>query len=109
MDYWDNSKKRYDKAYEDLCRERDLAKSLHVLVGRFFTEPVADGMVIYKVVKENKKTVRIRLQNGEDNVLNPDMYCVPYWGQEATVDKEYVVSKISMREHLDEMFSRRAS
>lgn len=72
------------------------------LVGRIVKENIADGYAYYRVIKENKKTVRLQSVKGIG-----DDYQVPYWGDEATVEKKYVVSTLGYADRLNELFAKR--
>lgn len=78
------------------CRQQDK------LVGRYVQEPYADGYAYYEIVRENKKSVRLRvIQNiGDDWVL-------PYWGEEYTATKEYVLNSLAHRDRIEELHSLR--
>ena len=95
-------KERFDQNWEKLekCDKEAAAKS--ELVGRYITEPFADSSAVYQIIKENKKTVRIHVCTGIG-----DDWVIPYWGKEATVDKEYVLKKIKQREFLENMFKKK--
>lgn len=83
--------------------EKDLkAKEKGILKGRYLEEPYADGYAYYEIIRENKKSVRIRvIKNiGDDWVL-------PLFGEEATVDIGYVKGKLRYRDYMDELFARR--
>lgn len=69
------------------------AKTEGKLVGRYIQEPRGDGYAIYRIVRENKKTVRIQRVTGIG-----DDWSVPYWGDETTVDKEYAEKNIGQRD-----------
>ena len=73
------------------------------LVGRFIKEGVADGNAIYQIIKENKRTVRIR----RIPFVCPDEYQVRYWGNEATIDKAYAIKSIRGREAISKIFGRK--
>lgn len=77
------------------------AKDKGDILYRYFTEPFADGEAIYQVIKVNKKTVRIRVCLGIG-----DEWVIPYLGEECSISKEYVESKINHRDTLDEMFKK---
>jgi len=96
MEEWDLNWKQIE-----VCD--NLAAKAGSLVGRYITEPVADGSAVYQIIRENKKTVRIKLCTGIG-----DDWAVPYWGIETTIDKQYAVDKIRNRERLEEFFRKRA-
>src|SRR5271157_5503662 len=72
------------KVYEDNFRalqDKDAAaKKAGTIVGRFISEPFADGHAYYAIVKEKKTTVDIRVVTGIG-----DDWRIPYWGDKATV------------------------
>jgi hypothetical protein len=98
LDFIEAMKKNWAKLQE--CDKT--AKENGELVGRYIDEPFADGKAIYQIVKENKKTVRIRVCTG----LGDD-WVIPYWGEEATIDKEYAVKKVAQRDALAELFRKK--
>lgn len=75
------------------------AKKEGILVGRYISEPYADGQAVYQIIRENKKTVRIKVCTGIG-----DDWILPYWGEEATIDKNYVIKKLEFRDHLNKVF-----
>jgi len=98
MDYSEVIKKNWEKLEE--CDR--IAKEKGELKGRYIAEPYADGNAIYQIVKVNKKTVCIRVCTG----LGDD-WTIPYWGAEATIDKEYAIKKVAQRDALKELFQKR--
>lgn len=88
-----NMLKKYDDNFNKMVEEDAEARKQKTLVGRYIAEPYADGRAYYKVVKENKKTVKMEVVTG----LGDD-WVLPYWGLTPTVDKEYVMSQINFRE-----------
>lgn len=73
------------------------AKEKGKLVGRYIDEPYADGAAIYKIIRENKNTVRIKVV-----VDIGDDWVIPYWGEEATIDKSYALAKLAFRDKIRE-------
>ncbi len=57
------------------------------LVGRSFSISVGDGQAIYQIIKENKKTVRVRLCQG----VACDDYADWQLGAEGTMKKELAI------------------
>lgn len=92
-------KERFERNWKHLknCDEKAAAKGS--LVGRYIDEPFADGKAIYQIIKENKKTVRIRVCTG----LGDD-WVIPYWGEETSIKKDYALQKIRLRELLKKFF-----
>jgi hypothetical protein len=79
------------------------AKERATLVGRFIQEPFADGYATYQIIKENKSTVRIRVCTG----LGDD-WVIPYWGEEATIEKSFALEHIQRRERMAEFIAKNA-
>lgn len=98
LNFLETIKKNWAKLQE--CDKT--AKEKGELVGRYIDEPFADGKAIYQIIKENKKTVRIRVCTG----LGDD-WVIPYWGEETTIDKEYAVKKVAQRDALTELFRKK--
>lgn len=94
--------KAIDENCEQLKKIDKMAKSKGELLGRYVDVPVADGKAIYQIIRVNKNTVRIKALGGFG-----DDYMADYWGYEATVDKEYIISLVRSRDKLDEIFGRR--
>lgn len=94
--------KAIDENYEQLKKIDKMAKSKGELLGRYVDVPVADGKAIYQIMRVNKNTVRLKALGGFG-----DDYILDYWGIEASVDKEYVISLVRNRDKLDEIFGRR--
>ena len=78
------------KALEDVDKK---AKENGKLVGRYIQHPFADGYAIYKIVKENTKTVKIRVVKGIG-----DDWVLPAWGKECDIHKDLALKFISQRE-----------
>lgn len=94
--------KAIDDNYEQLKEIDKMAKSKGELLGRYVDVPVADGKAIYQIMRVNKNTVRLKALSGFG-----DDYILDYWGYEATVDKDYIVSLVMRRDKLTEIFSRK--
>jgi hypothetical protein len=93
-----------EKNWEKIKKRDQKAKNTNKLVGRYISEPVADGKAIYVIDRENKNTVRIKHCKG----LGDD-YMVPYWGEAHSLDKEYALKSISFRDYLDSLVEKRKS
>lgn len=93
-----------EENWQKLQKEDQEAKNNGTLVNRYIQEGVADGYAIYKIIRENRKTVRIRVVTG----LGDD-WQVSYWGAEATIEKSYAEANIRRREGLAELFGRKAA
>ncbi len=77
-------------------RDRDQeSKAKGILKGRYIREPYADNYAFYEIIRENKKTVRIRVITGIG-----DDWVLPMFGEEATVDKDYAINNIAYRDYL---------
>jgi len=60
----------------------DQAKKTRAWIGRTLADHVGDGSAVYVVIKENKKSVRIRVCQGIG-----DDYFSTHWGYECTLNK----------------------
>ncbi len=69
-----------EKIICDLLKQNKKAKDAGKIVGRVIVATVADGSAYYEVIKENKKTVKIRWVPGIH-----DEYCTLYWGEGETL------------------------
>lgn len=92
---WENNMRKVEEADEK-------AKSEGKLVGRYISEPYADGAAVYRIIRENKNTVRIKVVTdiGDD-------WVIPYWGEEATIDKSHALMRVKHRDAINEMFANR--
>jgi len=86
------------KLLQDIDKE---AKKSNKILGRYITEPFADGNAFYQIIKVNKRTCKIRVCTG----LGDD-WVIPYWGREAIVDKKYILQLLLRKDGLDEIFGR---
>jgi len=85
-----------------VINERDSdAKRRGELVGRYVSHPYADSAAYYEVIRENKKSVRVR------KIDVGDGWTLPAWGNEATVPKQVVCSMIEHRDYVAEFFASR--
>lgn len=83
------------EANQEKMNQKDLiAREQGLLKGRYVRIPQADGYAFYEIVRENKKTVRIRVITGIG-----DDWSVSYWGNEATIDKNFAIQNIGQRDH----------
>ena len=94
---WESLIEKWEKQKADLDDNDEKARRAGKLVGRYITQPVADSLAYYVIVRENKKTVRIR------HVAIGDGWMVDYWGQEAKVDKQFAIDDIAWRDKLASM------
>ena len=93
--------KQINENLRKLQKEDQLAKKKGQLVGRYIQESYADGHAVYKIVKEFKNKVRIRVVTGIG-----DDWRIPYWGEEATIDKKYAVESIAHRDRVAKLFKK---
>ena len=92
--------KQWDRNFKELERMDKTAKKCGRLVGRYISEPIADGKAFYIITKEMKTKVRIKhCKNVGDD------YIIPYWGESAIIDKQYAKQNIERRDHLAELFT----
>lgn len=98
MSFVEMIKKNWE-ALEECDRK---AKARGELKGRYIAEPYADGKAVYQIIREDKKTVRIRVCTG----LGDD-WVLPYWGEETSIDKNYAIQRIAQRDALAELFGRK--
>jgi len=102
METWEKMLAESEKRYEELQKQDREAQNRGQLVGRYISQGVADGSAYYQVIRENKKTVRIRLFEGI-----ADDYRVAYWGYETTIDKVFAINNIHGRDSLRKLFSKK--
>ncbi|MCH8744336.1 MAG: hypothetical protein IIB31_01660, partial [Chloroflexi bacterium] len=93
--------KQWEANQEKLNKQDEKAKIEGKLVGRIIEEPFADSHATYEIIKENKKTVKIKVCVG----LGDD-WVIPYWGNEATIKKDFVLSKFNYADRITEMLRR---
>jgi len=91
---------QWDENWKKLTHNDETAKKNHTLVGRYITEPFADGQAVYVVVKEMTDTVRIKVCTG----LGDD-WEIPIWGKNAVVNKKYIKNKLQVRDRLSKYFA----
>jgi len=94
--------KRWDETWKDVEDMDNEAKAAGTIIGRYIDEPIADGKAIYLITNEYKNKVKIKVVTG----LGDD-WRVPYWGDVATIDKDYALSKLKYRDSLAELFSKK--
>lgn len=98
-----DSKNMRDDIYRNTKRLLDCdlhAKALCQLVGRLIYHPIRDGNAVYQIIKENKRSVIIRVCTGIG-----DDWVIPAWGEEARIDKEKARDMIASRERVMKLFS----
>ena len=91
---------KWDNNFKQMQAKDSQAKRQCRLVGRYIYEPTGDGRAYYQIIKENKRTVVIKVVTGIG-----DDYRVAYWSEQATISKTYVLEQIGGRETLAEIFS----
>jgi hypothetical protein len=94
-DEYDKIRRENWKSLNDLDKQ---AKEAGQLVGRYIKHQIADGYAYYQIIKEHKKSVRIRLCEG----LGDD-YFIQAWGGESTISIDKALSFISNREWLENL------
>jgi len=91
------------KAYQDNFRTLQAkdaeARAAGRIVGRYISEPFADGYAYYVVVQEKRATVIVKVVTGIG-----DDWTIPYWGTRASIQKSYALDNIKRRDTLDELF-----
>jgi len=92
-------KEKEEKKWDSIITKDKRAKEEGTLVGRYIKEPCCDSVAIYEIIREYKKTVKIRVLQVGDN------WEIPYWGQETKIDIEYARNNIGYRDRLDEYFT----
>jgi hypothetical protein len=97
---WDRVKAILDGNFQQLQQIDEEAKKAGKLVGRYIRESVADGLAYYQIIKEGKRTVRIRICLD----ICGDNYRVSYWGEEATIDRKYALKSVEGRDMMTKMF-----
>lgn len=102
MNDWKVFLKECDKNFNKLEEEDTAAKKKKQLVGRYVSQPWADGRAYYQIVKENKKTVKMEVVTGIG-----DDWVIPYWGESPTIDKKFAIDEIYRRDELEKMFPKR--
>lgn len=86
----------WNKNFDKLVEEDVQAKQNDKLVGRYVKQQINDGYAFYKIIKENKTTVVVKvIRNIGDD------YIIPYWGERASLDKKFVIRNIALRDSLD--------
>jgi hypothetical protein len=93
--------------YKALEKQDIEARKAKTLVGRYISEPHADGYAVYVITKENGltsgtvdgKTVCIHVVTGLG-----DAWQIPYWGTEATIARKYALDSIKRREVMADIF-----
>ena len=101
MSSWEEYEAEYNRLWAALEAADQAGKDAGTLVGRYIQEPRGDGYAIYQVVKENKRTVRIK------HVEIGDAWVVPMWGGGCSLPKQWAEQNIYRRDRMDELFPKR--
>lgn len=96
---WKDLEKKSKENWAKLTKADEAAKKTGCLIGRYITEPHADGQAVYEIIKENSSKVTISVVTGIG-----DDWMIPYWGEEAEIDRSYAEQKINQRENLQGLF-----
>jgi len=92
-----------DENWAQLAELDSRAKADNELVGRYITEPHADGCAVYQILTEKDRIVSIGIVTGIG-----DDWVIPYWGSSTTITKDYAKEKIRHRDAMAELFSKKA-
>lgn len=90
-----------ERNFAELKACDDEAAAAGRLTGRYFYQSVADGRAFYQIVRENKKTVRIRHCEG----VAGDDYQVNLWGWEASIPTTLAQRLVNQRVAMAKLFS----
>ena len=85
-----------DKNWATLKAQDARAKQTGTLVGRYLTEPVADGRAVYVVVAESRETATIKIVSGISD------YAHSYFGAGRVIDRSYVEKRIQGRDDMEQ-------
>lgn len=99
---WDKAGPAMNRNWERMEAIDEKAKTSNQLLYRYISHPYADGKAFYQIVKENKKSVRLRVCTG----LGDD-WVIPAWGRECSISKPQAELFIKRRDTLKELFSKR--
>jgi len=91
--------KVWDANFKALQEEDKRAKEEGKLVGRYLEEHYADGYAYYRIVRENKKSVRIEVVTGIG-----DDWVLPYWGEKSSISKGYAQESLFRRDAMLRLF-----
>jgi len=85
IDWEDDPIKQMQDNMNELRRQNKEAYEAGELVGRVIEIPYADGYAYYQIIRENKRTLRVRvcLNVGDD-------WSVPFIGGEGSIDKNLI-------------------
>lgn len=91
--------KAQDEKMELVTARDRTARLKNQILHRYIRIPVADGFALYEIVRVNRMSVRIRVITGIG-----DDWRVSYFGDEATVDKQYAIENIQFRDNVHKLF-----
>lgn len=98
---WREAKRRMDDKWAEIVELDELAEANNQLVGRYIREPFADGYAVYQITKQFEKTVHIQVVTG----LGDD-WRIPYWGDNAIIERSYAKESITRRMNMRKLFSK---
>jgi len=83
------------KAVHDAMEKKDeAAKKTGALLGRYLSEPYADGSAYYEIVEDMGPDVRVRVITGVG-----DDWRLPQWGDETIIPREYAEGRVASRDN----------
>lgn len=94
--------KKMELKFQQMQEDDRLAKEKGELLNRYIQHQYADGYAYYKIMKVNKRTVRIQVVTGIG-----DDWVVPAWGALATIKKEQAEQFLRQRDFMEELFAKR--
>ena len=91
----------WDRNFNNMIEKDKKAKAKGEIVGRYIKEPIADGYAYYEIISEGITKVEIKVVRniGDD-------WVVPYWGEVARIDKNYVINGLEMEDNLQKLFKK---
>jgi hypothetical protein len=92
--------KKHEANFQKILNSDIKAKAENTLVGRYISHPFADGSAYYRIIKEGKSTVKIKVCTGIG-----DDWVLPAWGEICTISKKLALEFIRYREGLDAIFN----
>lgn len=98
---WEEIDRRYKANWKKIREADKEAKKEGRLVGRYIQHAYADGYAIYQIIREYKKTVRIRVCTGIG-----DDWVLPAWGAESSIPKETAMRFLSWEDTKMELFGK---
>lgn len=91
--------RKWEKNAEQLKKIDKEAAKYHELVGRYITQPFADGSAVYIITKVKGNTVRVKVCTG----LGDD-WVLPQWGEETDINRGYANRALETREGMAALF-----